>query len=402
MKNKGYTLIELLAVITILASILTIVVINVNKYSEERKQKDWENIKKIIEDSAKNLAETDPDISVNVDNTLKENNVCKIDYSELVEKGLIDEDTKNPITNKIISNASYVKIALKSTDFTYIYDFVEKDDDSDSSDESDEIVPNYKPKCKRATQEQLHTEICDNSICGTSGSTITYGQVGTKGQLNAGDAFVCDVNADNTFDEEKEMFYYVSDYYDTNKKDFNSNYAVLLFYSNVSNGIPSTKRFRYSPSSTSVNNLGPTTADNELPTKTKWGNITLYKSKRALLTMSGTNSTEAGELPEYNYNTRPARFLTYKELKEGCYDGTTNINVINGLSKCNFLFENTQYASSSNQTIGIWLETPVSTSSTNEYIINAPSRFMTSDNVTNSTRNGVRPAIEVSKSDILY
>lgn len=88
---------------------------------------------------------------------------------------------------------------------------------------------------------------------------ITYGNLGTTG-----DAFDCDVNGDGVYDSTKERFYYVSDYYDTNTKTFDSNYATLIYYNNVSLGQPANTKYAYD--SSNENWHGPRTAIAQLPT----------------------------------------------------------------------------------------------------------------------------------------
>ena len=66
-------------------------------------------------------------------------------------------------------------------------------------------IPEITYKCKRTTV--LHTEVCTQTSTseyfseagytnGNKGTTITYGQIGTKGTLGIGDAFDCDVDGD--------------------------------------------------------------------------------------------------------------------------------------------------------------------------------------------------------------
>ena len=136
--------------------------------------------------------------------------------------------------------------------------------------------------CKRATT--LHTEICDGGYrCGidgySQGETIEFGNLYTEGELNPGDAFDCDVNGDGTFDSETERFYYVSDYFDTNTKTFNKDYAALIYYKNV--------RFSdYEYNSIEYNEDGgvvPSTAASLLPKTTDWNNVTLKDTNRKIL-----------------------------------------------------------------------------------------------------------------------
>mgnify|MGYP005933352381 FL=1 len=107
------------------------------------------------------------------------------------------------------------------------------------------ITPEKKVICKRATT--LHTEECTQKeakyFCSGAGytesgikgtTTITYGNLGTGGTLSSGDAFDCDVNGDGVYDSKTERFYYVSDYYNTSTKSFESDTAVLIYYNNVS------------------------------------------------------------------------------------------------------------------------------------------------------------------------
>ena len=62
--------------------------------------------------------------------------------------------------------------------------------------------------------------------------------------------------------------------------------------------------------------------------------------------------------------------------------------------------ENTKYSTGSNA-LGYWLEV---TSSTTSYVWNVDAIYRIASNYTvlNSSANGVRPAIEVSKSKISY
>ena len=118
--------------------------------------------------------------------------------------------------------------------------------------------------CKRATT--LHKEVCTNSdstkYCQADGYTlnseIEYGSLGTKGTLTSGDAFDCDVNGDGKYDPETERFYYVSDV--TNGITTDNDTAVLIYYSNVSGGVPSNKTTYAYYDSANENWHGPVTA----------------------------------------------------------------------------------------------------------------------------------------------
>ena len=66
MKEKGFTIVELLTVFAILSIILGMVVVNVNNYSSKQREKDYENLVKIIEENAKVLVNKNEDLFVGV------------------------------------------------------------------------------------------------------------------------------------------------------------------------------------------------------------------------------------------------------------------------------------------------------------------------------------------------
>ena len=273
------------------------------------------------------------------------------------------------------------------------------------------VQPTKTALCKRATT--LHTEECtqiDSSrYCsgdgyttnGTMGTTtITYGNLGTKGVLTSGDAFDCDVNGDGVYDSATERFYYVSDM--TNGVTQDSNTAVLIYYNNVSGGLPSNST-AYAYDSSGKNNNGPVTAIKQLPTTSQWKNVSLTNTTRAITNESGGNTASTGDLPTaFSYEGYAARLLTYQEVYNSCYDETTSITSTKGLSsKCKYLMENTKYSSSSLKTYGEWLESPDASNAYYAWFVSAITRSVNTHAVSNPAY-GVRPAIEVSKTNIDY
>ena len=272
-----------------------------------------------------------------------------------------------------------------------------------------------KPLCKRATT--LHTEECTQTeasyYCSGDGytasgsigtTTITYGSLGTKGVLTSGDAFDCDVNGDGVYDSTTERFYYVSDM--TNGVTQDSNTAVLIYYNNVSGGVASNSK-AYAYDSSKYNNNGPVTALTQLPTTGQWSNVSLTNTTRAITNENGGNTTKTGDLPTaFSYEGYAARLLTYQEVYNGCYDGTTSITSKKGLSsKCKYLMENTKYSSSSLKTYGGWLESPYASYSRYAWFVDAADRTVYNFDdvyVDDADYYGVRPAIEVLKSNISY
>ena len=166
--------------------------------------------------------------------------------------------------------------------------------------------------CKRATE--LHTEECNRNsdgcynagyyVGGTQNtSTITYGKLGIKGTTpESGDAFDCDVNGDGKYDSETERFYYISDMYDTKTKQFNSNYAGLVYYNNTS--VDSSGKVRPDSSSSSYvsyyygsaneNWHGPEIAIKNLPAISVWDNVSLFSTNRTILNEQGGGTTNNG------------------------------------------------------------------------------------------------------------
>ena len=204
------------------------------------------------------------------------------------------------------------------------------------------------------------------------------------------------------YDEETERFYFISDYYDTDKKAFNAKVAVLIYYSNTDDGVSSKTNAPYHCNN--KNYEGPVRAMQELPTTTQWSNIRLYKEVRQILGTSNGSTTLEGTLPSnFRYSGYSARLLTLQELYHGCF----NYKSYNGLStdasleECNFLFENTSYAVYNSGTSGSLLETPNSGHSGGSVLhIYAARRNLNSGSAYEN--KGVRPVIEILKSDIAY
>lgn len=264
---------------------------------------------------------------------------------------------------------------------------------------------NNTPKCIRATT--LHTEECLDETTSTNcrlagyslNSIVTYGnQTTTPGVLTVGDAFDCDVNGDGNY---TERFYYISDYYDTETKKFNDKVAVLIYYSNVVNGVAANKSTIIDYDCSGANNHGPIDVLDDLPTTDQWSNIKLYKNNRKILSSNNNNTTSKGELPEsFDYSGHAARLITKQEVDHSCYDFNISTDTKKGLKKCEFLFEVTKYTNPNNTAYGSWTETPSNDIADKSYEISATFCFFTTTST--SFESGIRPAIELLKSEISY
>ena len=395
MKKKGFTLIELLAVIVILGIITVIAVPKVLDIINKSRESAASSSIKLVKDAIKTqVASSDLTGSV----FTKEKDGCYIFN--------FDDQTSGNAKALEIKNKDKVSGSIKYCNNTFSDNTLKFDGNSISKGDT------KRPICKRATV--LHTEECTQTdskyYCSGAGytasgskgtSTITYGNLGTSGTLSSGDAFDCDVNGDGIYNPGTERFYYVSDYYNTNTKLFEDDTAVLIYYNNVIAGSPSNS-VTYAYDSSGENFHGPRTAIAQLPTTKQWGNVSLKNTSRAILNENGGNTTSGGTLPsDFNYLGYAARLLTIQEIRQET--GKNNIPTWNvgELDNSNYLNENTNFFSSANKIWAWWLENP--RYSTNDaWNVNSSYRRVPGDPVSYDSGNGVRPAIEVSKTNIAY
>lgn len=259
-KKGGFTLVELLAVIVILGILATIGVVVTSRYLTESRKKSYKIMSQTIYEATMNCITQGRCVAPGLGEQTEITTSTLIAYGYLEKldnpkRGNKDCDGKVMIQNNSTKQGEYQKYKYSVSltcegvaNNTLIWpDEKQKDTKLDNikyitssgssgGEEKGEII------CKRATK--LHIDTCNNTnsrtyehgkYCTNSykvGDKIAYGKFGTKGILTTGDAFDCDVNGDGVFDSEKERFYYVSDLAN------NTNYAVLLYYNNVSNGQP--------------------------------------------------------------------------------------------------------------------------------------------------------------------
>ena len=118
MNKKGYTLIELLAVLSIIAVILLIAVPSVTKQITGIEDNNYKQFKQNIYLAAESYINSKPDEFFN----LKEDNgeAC-IDVEYLVYEGWIKSTTVNPKTNEKVSLNSSIKIVNINGEYRYTY-----------------------------------------------------------------------------------------------------------------------------------------------------------------------------------------------------------------------------------------------------------------------------------------
>ena len=388
MKKKGFTLIELLAVIVILGIITVIAVPKVLDIINKSRESASNSSIKLIKDAIKTQVASS-DLTGPV--FTKESDGCYLfDF---------DDQTSGNAKSLEIKNKDKVSGSIKYCNNTFTDDTLKFDGNSISKGDTKKAI------CKRATV--LHTEECTQTdsqyYCSGAGytnsgskgtSTITYGNLGTNGILTSGDAFDCDVNGDGIYNPETERFYYVTDMDDIT--------AVLIYYNNVSAGNPSnTKNYAYD--SSGENWHGPRTAIEQLPTTSQWSNVRLTNNVRPITTNTGGNTTAGGTLPSnFSYAGYAARLLTIQEVKKGT--GLSNIPTlqVGELDNFTYLLENTKFANNSNVAWAWWLENSLSDNSVNAWFTYGHGRYVNYNTVSDAVGYAVRPAIEVSKSNIEY
>ena len=398
MKKKGFTLIELLAVIVILGIITVIAVPKILDIINKSRESAASSSIKLVKDAIKTQVASS-DLTGPV--FTKETDGCYIFN--------FDDQTSGNAKSLEIKNKDKVSGSIKYCNNTFSDDTLKFDGNSISKDE-----PKGKIICKRATV--LHTEKCNQSdtteFCSGAGyttngskgtSTITYGNLGTKGSLNSGDAFDCDVNGDEVYDSETERFYYTSDYYNTTTKKFEIDTAVLIYYNSVSFGNPSNDT-TYVYDNSGENFHGPRTAFTHLPTTSKWSNLSLKNTSRTILNENNENTTTGGTTPSnFSYSEYAARLLTIQEVMKAIGSNNTSINQKGILDNYVYMLENTKFSNENNGAWAYWLETPCKDYSNSVWGIHAASRTVgVYETVLNYKSYSIRPVIEVSKTNIEY
>ena len=432
MNKKGFTLVELLAVIAILAILVVIAIPNVVRMFNKSKQNVFESeVKEIIRIAEQNFLNDyfntkgktfsyckDGTCDNNLDMIGRENLEYYIEMNSQgeIEKIYVTDGTYQYTKNGKIK-VEDVEDSQTIANLTEEQKITIKDNKVTQNGNTISSEPTQKYKCKRASS--FHTETCTQTSkdtnCSAEGytatgnkktTTIKYGNNWSNGVLKAGDAFDCDVNGDGQYNAETERFYYVSDYYDTHTLKFDSSYAVLIYYNNVIGGEPTNQIAAYDSSNQNFN--GPVTGVNELPTTTKWKNVKLKTTTRQILAEEKSNHNKTvvsgHTLPDYSYVGRAARLITLKEIMNGCDMEQAGTSTISELGTCLFLFENTQFSTSSNPGVAWWTETPRPANGNDVAVTRSIYRninyYRSSNTSPSGNRFGIRPAIDVKKSDM--
>ncbi|MEG2011442.1 MAG: prepilin-type N-terminal cleavage/methylation domain-containing protein [Bacilli bacterium] len=117
MKNKGYSLVELLAVITILGLLILITVPIINNSIIKSKQKALENQKKELIRTTKKYAIKKSSIL-----PFAINDISEVSVSELLKEEIIDDSKViNPVTEEIMTGCVTITFGKNDKDYKYNY-----------------------------------------------------------------------------------------------------------------------------------------------------------------------------------------------------------------------------------------------------------------------------------------
>lgn len=137
MNKRGFTLVELLAVIVIIGLLSSITLLKMNDSSRERKKQDYKNMVKLIEKNTSILISTNNEFYTKVtNNIINISDTCKISYQVLIDNNLVDETEKNPMTGDYINRESYVIISVDNN-YKLEYKFINVDEDTEGKNIKD-------------------------------------------------------------------------------------------------------------------------------------------------------------------------------------------------------------------------------------------------------------------------
>lgn len=118
MKNKGFTLIELMATIAIIALLAVFLTPVVKNLIDDSNQKAYDSVVDTIEDAAKSYAYLN---SASIDSSITTNGYAEVTIETLKESDLLDNKLINPLTKSEISNTDVVRITKSGNKYSCEY-----------------------------------------------------------------------------------------------------------------------------------------------------------------------------------------------------------------------------------------------------------------------------------------
>ena len=428
MKKKGFTLVELLAVIVILSLILVIAVPSVNKYIKQSKEKAYNTQISTIIEAAQAYASTNPELLPN-----RENISVKITLGQLKSSGLIKEEVKNPNDDKYFDDALTIEIKKKGE--TYTYDIVESTITTRDGEKSPIINFNGSPMVTynlNATYTELGASATDSDGNAISNIVIDKSNL----VMSAEGIYQVKYTATDTKGISSTVYRNV---YVSNNKYAN---GTAIYFNPNSNSVCSKEEATSNTSKSNgcmkwyaFNDEGASTInlllDHNTTAKVAWvskadyiaaggteaeygrdgnnskGPITALKQLKS--DTSSWNKTinarliEASEVAKITNNTAWAAggsYYYFHDNTQTLYTGEA------GTNKYAWLFDNTYYCTgwgcnvAHSNTKGYWTNTAYSGHSRNAWDVNCYGVLSGSSPVENAVNYGVRPVITVSKSII--
>lgn len=130
MKNKGFTLMELIAVIVLLGLIALVISVPMNKIIKDTKRKLNNDQKEQIELAAELWAVENPYL---LPPYTEDKSKVNVTLEQLLNDGYLDTEITNMINQELIKVCSYVRVTLNTKDpdsnkNVYTYEFIEVDE----------------------------------------------------------------------------------------------------------------------------------------------------------------------------------------------------------------------------------------------------------------------------------
>ena len=412
MKKKGFTLVELLAVIVILSLILVIAVPSVNRYIKQSKEKAYNTQISTIIEAAQAYASANSSLLPS-----KEEFVVKITLGQLKSAGLIKEEVKNPNEDKYFDDALTIEIKKKGE--TYTYDIVESTITTRDGENSPKITLNGSPMVTynlNDTYNDLGVSATDydgnaltnividksNLVMSAEGIyQVKYTVTDTKGisstvyrnvyviknKYENGTAIYFNPNSNSVCSKEEASI-------NTSKSN-----GCMKWYSFLDDGSLYIKLIldhnttdKVAWASSGTNTSGPKEIITQLESDTKaWENS---------LNARIIEATEIAKIANNTTWTASGGYYNLHTNSQTVYQGLV------GTNKYAWLFDNTSSCTiygcnvADSSTAGYWTATASSSNSGSAWYMNLDGSLYGSGRVEAATNRGVRPVITVLKSKL--